>query len=47
MMCVENYLVSKDPLLVINFWDKDEAEEDYYCEDLSFVCFYELFRLLR
>ena len=28
VMCVENDLVSKDPLLVINYWDNDEAEEE-------------------
>ena len=28
VMHVENDLVSKGPLLVINYWDNDEAEEE-------------------
>ena len=28
MMRVEKDLVSKNPLLVINYWDNDEAEEE-------------------
>ena len=28
VMRVANDLVSKDPLLVINYWDNDEAEEE-------------------
>ena len=28
VMRVENDLVSKDPLLVVNYWDNDEAEEE-------------------
>ena len=36
MMRVENDLVCKDPLIVINYWDNDEAEEEG--EYLSICC---------